>query len=295
MQNHLAELKKKNFITSDKAVICSNQSIKEGMPTIIFIGGWRMSKEWWSKQEVLKEQFSVIFLDMRSYGDSQKTANGNYVAHHALDLLEIIKQVDSKEIFLVGWSLGASTILSFFESFQTEKIIGITLIDQSPKILSDNDWKYGLGKGEFSVSDMNNFINEVKNNDYSFVSSLIPDLFEGSFFEKLNKSEIAWMRETILQVPTNSAIDLLKDHILKDWRRVLSKIDVPVLLVAGRESKIFPFESSIYLNKKMINSELIIFENSGHAPFYEEPERFNKVLSSFIIKKSALIQENKNA
>lgn len=37
-------------------------------------------------------------------------------------------------------------------------------------------------------------------------------------------------------------------------------------------------------HKAIPGSQLVIFERSGHLPFYEEPERFKKVVKDFLGK-----------
>ena len=43
-----------------------------------------------------------------------------------------------------------------------------------------------------------------------------------------------------------------------------------------------PFKAAVELKEKIDNSKLYSFENSGHAVFFDEMERFNKELIEFI-------------
>ena len=65
--------------------------------------------------------------------------------------------------------------------------------------------------------------------------------------------------------------------------RDVPKIDIPVFICCGRRDYTTPFElSAEYLNKlNAPQKELVWFENSAHAPNFEEPDAFQ----SFCITK----------
>lgn len=63
----------------------------------------------------------------------------------------------------------------------------------------------------------------------------------------------------------------------------LSKAEVPLLLLYGAQDALVKAKPSIARAKSLnprIRSEL--YADSGHAPFLEEPERFNRDLSDFV-------------
>lgn len=62
----------------------------------------------------------------------------------------------------------------------------------------------------------------------------------------------------------------------------LHEITVPCLVTVGRHDWICPVEDSELIAAQVPNAELVIFENSGHSPQLEEPERFQAVVRSFI-------------
>lgn len=71
---------------------------------------------------------------------------------------------------------------------------------------------------------------------------------------------------------------------LKDWDRTdrLSEIDEPVLVATGRHDELTPACSET-LHNGLPNSQLAIFENSSHVPFWEEREEYVQVLREFLL------------
>jgi pimeloyl-ACP methyl ester carboxylesterase len=62
----------------------------------------------------------------------------------------------------------------------------------------------------------------------------------------------------------------------------LAKIDVPTLLVWGREDTITPLDVAHEFRDNISDRELVIFEKCGHAPMLEYPEKFSEVLEDFL-------------
>lgn len=64
----------------------------------------------------------------------------------------------------------------------------------------------------------------------------------------------------------------------------LSKINIPTLILAGAKDKILPVELSQRMNREIRNSELHIFETSGHSSNLSVPKEFNAVCKEFLAK-----------
>jgi pimeloyl-ACP methyl ester carboxylesterase len=62
----------------------------------------------------------------------------------------------------------------------------------------------------------------------------------------------------------------------------IPKIDLPTLLVWGLNDTITPPMVGHEFNKLIPGSVLRFIDNCGHAPMMEHPEKFNKLLSSFM-------------
>jgi len=52
-------------------------------------------------------------------------------------------------------------------------------------------------------------------------------------------------------------------------------------LCYGARSALYPTELGALLDEQIPQSELVVFEESGHSPFWEEPEKFNREIARF--------------
>lgn len=71
-----------------------------------------------------------------------------------------------------------------------------------------------------------------------------------------------------------------------DLRERLKEITVPVLITVGRHDWITPVEASEELHSLLPNSELVIFENSGHSPQIEENDKWIATIRDFLTRHS---------
>ena len=67
-----------------------------------------------------------------------------------------------------------------------------------------------------------------------------------------------------------------------DYAKSLDQVQAPTLILVGRHDAEAPFACSEELNRGIPNSEILIFESSGHSPFLEEPQAFMEALQHFL-------------
>ena len=72
---------------------------------------------------------------------------------------------------------------------------------------------------------------------------------------------------------------------LKDWNRIsdMDSLVMPTLIITGTHDEIGPACAS-RMNNVLPNSEVVVFHNSSHVPFYEEPDLYFKELQIFLSK-----------
>jgi len=72
---------------------------------------------------------------------------------------------------------------------------------------------------------------------------------------------------------------------LKDWNRIpdMPRITAPTLIVVGQHDELTP-ACAMRMHHALPDSEIKVFPNSSHMPWYEEPEAFFAALGSFLAK-----------
>lgn len=70
-----------------------------------------------------------------------------------------------------------------------------------------------------------------------------------------------------------------------DFRRELKNLEIPTLIIAGRYDGVSTPEYAIQYKQYMPQAQFVMFENSGHNPYLEEPEKFYSLLDTFLSSK----------
>ena len=70
---------------------------------------------------------------------------------------------------------------------------------------------------------------------------------------------------------------------LKDWNRMpdMQPITVPTLVLVGKHDELTP-ACALRMHNALPRSEIHVFKNGSHMPFYEEPEAYFGVLTRFL-------------
>ena len=102
------------------------------------------------------------------------------------------------------------------------------------------------------------------------------------FSEAPSADTIDEMYAKTTKTPTSVAIASMTDMTYADLRPALEKVTVPALLLYGSQSKLFPENLRRCLQEQIPDSKLVMFEESGHCPFWEEPEKFNRDVANFV-------------
>jgi alpha/beta hydrolase family protein len=93
---------------------------------------------------------------------------------------------------------------------------------------------------------------------------------------------LAWATGQMQRTPPHVAQACLDGVLEADLRDKLSALKLPTLVIHGRAEALFPLGMAEELKKGISGAQLTIFEESGHSPHLEEPERFNEVVATFL-------------
>jgi pimeloyl-ACP methyl ester carboxylesterase len=94
---------------------------------------------------------------------------------------------------------------------------------------------------------------------------------------------VARVREMVLSTnPRGAAAAQRGMAARRDYTRDLSEIEVPTLIIAGREDGVRTPEDGEFIHRRIGGSKLVVIENAGHLMPMEQPEVFNRVLVDFL-------------
>ena len=78
----------------------------------------------------------------------------------------------------------------------------------------------------------------------------------------------------------------LNANIKHDTRGQLHQIQVPTLIMVGKDDELTPPIMAEEMSSEIPNSKLLIFDQGGHGLYWEAPDQFNKALLDFVNSKN---------
>jgi pimeloyl-ACP methyl ester carboxylesterase len=66
----------------------------------------------------------------------------------------------------------------------------------------------------------------------------------------------------------------------------LEEVEIPTLIVWGRNDRIVPAADAFGYGQRLRNSRTVILDRTGHLPMAERPVRFNRLLGAFLAEEA---------
>ncbi|MEG0870715.1 MAG: alpha/beta hydrolase [Hafnia sp.] len=274
-----------SFNTND-GVSLSYWKAGKGKP-LVFIPGWSSNgAEYINLIHLLKEDYEVYVLDQRNHGLSDKVEFGNRISRFSADVNDFLLATGIEKAYVCGWSMGASVLWSYIDLYGHDKIEKLIFIDEPPSIYCHSDWtqEERVKAGAFTTSAERML---ALYSGASPASRLIVDTDIFGFYTvkgapAFENSHL--FAEDFVPPDMEALKRVLFDHILNDWRDVLTqKITLPTLVVSGEHSNWV--DSQRWIAETVSNGRAIVYAKSEHGDHFlhlKEPLKFTEQLKAFL-------------
>lgn len=257
------------------------QEAGQGHPVILLHGSGPGATGWSNFSgniEALAKRFHVFAVDMPGWGQSDAATVEQL--DHVEAAIQFMDALGIERAAFVGNSMGGQTSLRL----ATEHPGRIThLITMGPPV-GRMPTLFGAGDGpsEGLKTLIQAYQDPSPENMRRLVDIMVYDKARFATPELCKaRSDAALARPEHLR---NYVAGLPKGAPLPKWVKpeLLPTIEVPTLLIHGRDDRVVSFETSLYLLANVPNSRLVLLNRCGHWAMIEHPEEFNRLVGDFI-------------
>jgi pimeloyl-ACP methyl ester carboxylesterase len=244
---------------------------------IILIHGWPLSDEMYEYQynDLINAGFRAIGITLRGFGKSDKPYGTYNYDVHASDIKKVLNKLDIKNAVLGGFSMGGSIAVRYAARDNGTHISKLALFGAAAPIWTQrDDFKFNLPKS--AVDDLI----ALNYKDRPKLLSNFAKIFSADE-TSLNEGIGAWLTGINLSASSYATAQCLIALRDTDLRADLAEITIPTLIMHGKKDKICSFDLAEQMKARILNSHLVVFENSGHSLFLEETQKFNSELVKF--------------
>lgn len=248
-----------------------------GEPVILLHGFFFDTYMWNKNIDLLAEKYKVYAIDLWGFGYSTRDPLDYGYPLYTQQLLKFVDRLDIPRASLIGQSMGGGTIINFTVS-NRDRVDKIILVDAAgmPNRLPIMGRISNLPKlGEFMYGLNNNFIRRMTlGNTFLHNKQVITE----EYFENATRfHKIKGTTEVMLYITRKQFFDTLKEEINK-----LSLMNVPTLIVWGREEKSIPLPIGEEMHRILKDSRLVILDQAGHCSHDDQPDLFNQLTLDFL-------------
>jgi non-heme chloroperoxidase len=170
--------------------------------------------------------------------------------------------------------MGGFVAFEYIRQFGTDGIRGLIDVDEGA---TDFAWD-GYAHGFLDLPALHSLMTAIQDDKDAFIASFVPDMFHHG----PAPDDLDWMVSESSQLPIGPLSAILFDQTVQDYRDVLPAIDVPTLVCWGEHDRLLPVSGAPYMRERIPGARLELFHDSGHCPFLEESEKFNRVVADFL-------------
>lgn len=276
---------------------------RQGVPLVVQAPGWGIGSSY--IKQTLQTTTPTLFFDPRGTARSFELTEGQPVSFEAQlqDLGGVLAQPSLPQADVLGHSHGAALALNHALR-HPETVKHLVLVGVGATVLSPTE--------EFQIRRVWHNTNEkfYKVMDYStrlmvdsevefcnYISKTYPTLpkerrlqsFLGDMFQYYvtdpNQFKRNWSHLDLTDLRLQGLLEMNSKVQPESQHRVveqLESLEVPTLVVVGQNDWVSPPPVAERLHELLPNSELLVMNKSGHFPWLEESELFNRHFHEFL-------------
>ncbi len=241
---------------------------------VVLLHGFPFDRSMWREQaRELSETCRVVAPDLRGQGETSLggTAGAATMEEMAADVAALLDELNAPRAFVGGLSMGGYVALAFCRAFPG-RVRALVLADtraqpdtEDARRTREETARRALQEGMAPL-----------------VEAMLPKLLSPATLER-RPDIVERVRGMMLAArPEGAAAALRGMAVRRDQTDLLGEIEVPTLIVVGREDAVTPPAEAGAMRDKIRGAKLVVVEGAGHLSNVERPDEFNAALSDFL-------------
>jgi pimeloyl-ACP methyl ester carboxylesterase len=292
------ELKKTDVKTGETLAYRTSET--QGETVLLLHGNMSSSVHFQPLMEQLEKDFNVYALDLVGFGDSTYNRQLESLEDFSRDVQAFIKQLDLKDINILGWSTGGGIALEVAAALP-DRIRQVFLLNsvglQGYKMYKKGpDYKPVLTERIYKREEIEKDPVQVLPVLHAYNSGnkdMIKQIWEAAIYN-LNKPQEedyevfidAVMKQRNL---VDVDVSLTQFNMTHDFNGVvegsgrMENIQAPIVIIHGEKDMIVPVEEA-HQSKKFLSdqAELIIIEDVGHSIITDDLNELTEIIAKHI-------------
>lgn len=238
---------------------------------IAFIHGFPLDRTMWRDLVGVLTGWRRVAPDLRGFGTSDAPRAEYSIAEYADDLAALLDLLEIDNAVICGFSMGGYVAFEFLRRYPN-RVRGLMLINTRADADSDE-----------VKANRDEMISAIRSEGVGVVENLmVHRLLAAESLDSMPQLEDRL--RMIIRGQTErgmiAALGAMKTR--NDSTDLLPNIDVPTLVVAGKEDRLIPLESSRFLAGAIPGAQFTVIAEAGHLTPMEQPIATGRVIGEFL-------------
>lgn len=241
---------------------------------ILLVHGHPFDHTMWNPQiAAFSKQYRVIAPDLRGYGKTPLPESGvSRFEDYATDVIALMDNLGIKNFHVAGLSQGGQFAMEIFRQ-APHRVKSLVLADTFASLDTPE-----AKQARYDTAD------RLEKEGMDFYA-------DDAIYKMILRKHVTTMPGVAAHVmkmmkgtlPKGAATALRARAERIDYLNiVLPTINVPALIVVGRNDEFTPVAKAEEMQDKLQNCKLVIIDDAGHMPNLEHPDEFNSVALDFL-------------
>lgn len=231
-----------------------NGKIGADTPAVYIHGAGKSHHSWVNQLASKINGYVQIALDLPGHGDSEGTGFKS-IDDYTDFVKSFVDALGIDDFVIAGNSMGGAISQTFALKYQNY-LKGMVLIGTGAKLRVKKEILEGTLKGE----------------------SYADNAYSGKTDQELIKKAESDFSKTSPQVRHDDFYACDNFDVMDQ----ISRINVPTLIICGKDDALTPVKYSEFLHSKIKNSQLKIIPEAGHMVMWEKPKEVNEAIANFV-------------
>jgi pimeloyl-ACP methyl ester carboxylesterase len=245
-------------------------------PIVLLHGTADSLHTWDGWAEGLRSQRRVIRFDLPAFGLTGPAPDSNYsIAAYTGWVKQVLDKLGVRHCVLVGNSLGGQIAWETTVVYP-ERVAKLVLVDAAGYPMTPKSVPIGFTLARLPGTKLlmehilpRGVIQSSVRNVYADPVKVTPELVDRYYELTLRTGNRAALGQRFAQMVTSNT-DVLKN------------LQVPTLILWGAQDRLIPLDNAHQFARDIAGSKLVVFDDLGHVPQQEDPQRTLDALRAFL-------------
>ncbi|WP_339922107.1 alpha/beta hydrolase [uncultured Cyclobacterium sp.] len=248
-----------------------------GMQPIVFGHGYGCDQKMWRYiAPAFEKDYKVVLFDHVGSGKSDLNAYDyqkyDSLKGYAEDLLDIIVDLDLREVIFVGHSV--SSIIGVLAAGERPDLFDkLVLLGPSPCYINQDGYL-----GGFNKDDIDELVVTLESNYLGWSSFMAPQIIGNPNMPQYSQE----LENSFCSMNPEIAKHFAKVTFLGDNRADLEKVATSTLILQSHPDVIAPVAVGEFVHEKIKGSQYVLLNSSGHCPHLTSPDQVISSIQSYL-------------